>query len=94
MLKNYYKALNYILVKLRIIKIVIGRLLRVKMTMFSFAVESMIRGYHKGIWEIPSADDDRLCELEVGNAHDTHVHELLLEKISLARLQQWLSRVC
>ena len=30
MLKNYYKALNYILVKLRILKIVIGRFPRVK----------------------------------------------------------------
>ena len=44
MLKNYYKALNYILVKLRIVKIVIGRFPCVKMTMFGFA---MIRGYHE-----------------------------------------------
>ena len=35
MLKNYYKALNYILVKLSIVKIVIGQL-RVKMTMFTY----------------------------------------------------------
>ena len=45
MLKNYYKALNYILVWLCIVKIVIGSLPRVKeMTMFGFAV---ICGYHE-----------------------------------------------
>ena len=27
---------------------------------------------NKSIWEIPSADDDLLCERKVGNAHDTH----------------------
>ena len=27
---------------------------------------------NKSIWEIPSADDDLLCEREVGNAHDAH----------------------
>ena len=27
---------------------------------------------NKSIWEIPPADDDLLCECEVGNAHDTH----------------------
>jgi len=42
--------------------------------MFSFAVNSMIRGYHeyKNIWENPTADDDLFCEREVGNPHDTH----------------------
>ena len=42
--------------------------------MFSFAVDSMIHGYHeyKSIWEDPTADDDLLCEREVGNPHDTH----------------------
>ena len=28
---------------------------------------------NKSIWEIPSAEDDLLCECEVGNAHDTHI---------------------
>ena len=45
--KIIYKGLNYILVKLCIVKIVIGRLPRVKMRMFSFEVDSMIRGYHE-----------------------------------------------
>ena len=44
--KNYYKALNYILVKPRIVKVVVGQLPCVKM-MFSYAVDSMIHGYHK-----------------------------------------------
>ena len=57
--KTYYKAFNYLLVKLHIVKIVTGRLPRVeRMMMFGFAVDSMIRGYHeyKSIWENPSAD--------------------------------------
>ena len=37
------------------------------MTMFSFAVDSMIM--NKSIWEIPFADDDLLCECEVGDTH-------------------------
>ena len=42
---------------------------------YSFQIESMIRGYHqyKGIWESPSEDDALVCEREIGNAHDTHV---------------------
>ena len=42
--------------------------------MFSFAVNSMIRGYHeyKSVWESPAADDDLLCEREVVNPNDTH----------------------
>ena len=42
--------------------------------MFSFAVNSMIRGNHeyKSVWESPAADDDLLCKREVGNPHDTH----------------------
>lgn len=42
--------------------------------MYSFAVESMIRGYHeyKRIWENPSEDVELVCEREIGNAHDTH----------------------
>ena len=45
------------------------------MTMFGFVVDSMICGYHeyKNIWETPSADDNLLCEHEVGNTIDTHV---------------------
>ena len=41
---------------------------------YSFAVESMIRGYHeyKSIWENPSEDDELICEREVGNPRDTH----------------------
>ena len=42
--------------------------------MYSFAVESMIRGYHeyKNIWENPSEDDELVCEREISNAHDMH----------------------
>ena len=45
-----------------------------KMVLYSFTVESMIRGYHehKRIWENPSAEDYLLCEQEIGNLHDTH----------------------
>ena len=41
---------------------------------FSFAVNSMICGYHeyKSVWESQAVDDDLLCEREVGNPHDTH----------------------
>ena len=42
--------------------------------MYSFSIDSMIRGYHqyKTIWENPSHHDELLCEREIGNAHDTH----------------------
>ena len=42
--------------------------------MYSFSLDSMIRGYHqyKTIWENPSRRDELLCECEIGNAHDTH----------------------
>ena len=41
---------------------------------YSFTIESMIRGYHeyKSVWENPSEDDALACEREIGNAHDTH----------------------
>ena len=41
---------------------------------YSFQIESMIRGYrqYKGIWESPSENDALVCEREIGNAHDTH----------------------
>ena len=41
---------------------------------YSFAIESMIRGHHeyKHVWENPSEDDELVCEREIGNAHDTH----------------------
>ena len=40
---------------------------------YSFAIESMIRGHHehKCIRENPS-DDEYVCERKIGNAHDTH----------------------
>ena len=42
--------------------------------MYSFSMDSMIRGYHqyKTICENPSCCDELLCESEIGNAHDTH----------------------
>lgn len=45
-----------------------------KMALYSFTVESMIRGYHEYncIWENPSVEDYLLCEREIGNPHDTH----------------------
>ena len=45
-----------------------------KMTLFGFAVDSIIIGYYeyKSIWESPTADNNLLCECEVGNVHDTH----------------------
>ena len=45
-----------------------------EMALYSFAVESMIRGYeYKCIWENPNAEDYLLCEREIRNLHDTHV---------------------
>ena len=63
MLKNYCEALNYILVKLCIVKIVIGRLPHVKkMTMW-------------WIWWFLVITDIKipLMIFCVGNAHDTHI---------------------
>ena len=57
MLKNVFSL------KLCIVTIVTGRLSRVRtMTMFGFAMDSMICGYHeyKSTWENPQIDDD-LC---------------------------------
>ena len=41
---------------------------------YSFQIESMIRGYHqcKSIWESLSEDNALICEREISNAHDTH----------------------
>ena len=46
--------------------------------MYSFSVDSMIRGYHqyKTIRENPSHSDELLCECEIGNANDTHPVEI------------------
>ena len=42
--------------------------------MYSFSMDSMIRGYHqyKTIWENPSHSDELLWKREIGNANDTH----------------------
>ena len=44
------------------------------MAIFTFSVESMIRGYHEyiRIWESPSPTDNLFCQREIGNPHDTH----------------------
>ena len=45
------------------------------MAIFTFSVESMIRGYHEyiRIWESPSPTDNLFCQREIGNPHNTHV---------------------
>ena len=42
--------------------------------MYSFSMDSMIRGYHqyKTIWENSLHSDELLCEREIGNDNDTH----------------------
>ena len=44
------------------------------MVIFTFSVESMIRGYHEyiRIWESPSPTDNLFCQREIGNPHNTH----------------------
>ena len=44
------------------------------MAIFTFSVQSMIRGYHEyiRIWESPSPTDNLFCQREIGNPHDTH----------------------
>ena len=46
----------------------------VKMAIFMFSVEAMIRGYHEymRICESPSPIDHLLCQQEIGNPHDAH----------------------
>ena len=60
----------------------------------------MIRGYHeyKSIWENPSADDDLLCECEVGNAHDTHTvavrKDIAGENTTVRHIPRKISSIC
>ena len=68
--------------------------------MFSFAVNSMIRGYHeyKNIWESPTADDDLLCERKVGNPHDTHAvairKDIAAEITTVGHIPRRISSIC
>ena len=68
--------------------------------MFSFAVNLMIRGYHeyKNIWESPTADDDLLCEREVGNPHDTHAvairKDIAAEITTVGHIPRRTSSIC
>jgi len=48
----------------------------VMMSIYTFPVELMIRGYHEYKvvwWDNPVVGEDLLCEREVGNSHDMHV---------------------
>ena len=44
------------------------------MSVYTFAVNSVIRGYHeyKTVWESPADGEVLRCEREVGNSHDTY----------------------
>ena len=46
----------------------------VKMEIFMFSVEAMIRGYYEymRIWESLSPTNHLLCQREIRNPHDTH----------------------
>ena len=60
----------------------------------------MIRGYHeyKNIWESPTADDDLLCEHEVGNPHDTYAvairKDIAAEITTLGHIPRRISSIC
>ena len=63
---------NYLYSKLQLL--VIRHVLLNILMLYTFTVGSMVWGYHeyKSIWENPSADNELICEHEVGNPHDTY----------------------
>jgi len=50
------------------------------MSVYTFAVNSIIRGYHKyrTVWESPADREVLRCECEVGNSHDTYTVAIML----------------
>ena len=42
------------------------------MTVYTFCIYSVVRGYHeyKSVWDNPLEDENLPCERETGNSHD------------------------
>ena len=62
----------------------------------SFSVQAMIRGYHvyKAIWEATIDGELLLCEIEVGNIHDTFAVAVKKSGVIVGHCPRKISSVC